>query len=156
MKTRWLTLLVLPLVIAASRLPAREPSPPARPVDRGALPPAPVVVESPHGTPVRPPLTEREPRTLLPRIEDGRPIRQYVQRSRETNKDYRLKVDLSGQRLSFDVPELEGPEHNLGGVLSRQTCLRTVGTDWRGNTWGTIPSCQARWKRAPLPMCDGC
>jgi len=55
MKTRRLTLLVLPLVIAASCLPARERSPPERPVDGGASTPAPVAVESPPRTPVRPP-----------------------------------------------------------------------------------------------------
>lgn len=127
MQTRWLISLVLPLVMAASPLSAHTP-PPERPRDKEALTPAPLAVDSPPRASIRPPLTEREPRTRLPRIEGGKPIRRYVKRSRETDKDYRLVVDLSGQRLSFDVPEVTIYRDSINAVRRNDTMEVTART----------------------------
>jgi len=64
----------------------------------------------------------------LPRIEESRPIRRYVKRSRETDKDYRLVVDLSGQRLSFDVPEITIYRDSINAVRRNDTMEVTART----------------------------
>ncbi len=83
-------------------------------------------------------LIQTTPDTPFEIISDGRSLEQPTQRGIELDRDPTLgnawEPMTLGQRCA--VPQPPKPK------------------DGRGNKWGTIPSCQAPWKRAPRSTCD--